>query len=168
GGALRHGWRSGRARWLAVLFVAGLVLLSVPATKRELYALPLFPAASAAIGVWLSRVGTRRESRIDRATLASLTVLAGSALLAVGGVLAYVGANGKLPEKARRAADLIQHAAGTLRLMLVAAVALVAGVLAVGSAIRFRGASPAFGSILTAASLLVAVFLGHAAFAPLL
>src|SRR5213078_3742533 len=105
--------------------------------KRELYALPLFPAASAAIGVWLSRVGTRRESRIDRATLASLTVLAGSALLAVGGVLVYVGVDGTLPAIVRQAAALIHHDAGTLRLILVAAVALVAGALVVGSAIRF-------------------------------
>lgn len=163
-----RGWRAGRARWLAVLFLAGLVLLSVPATKRELYALPLFPAASAVIGVWLSRVGTRRGARLDRATLTTLGAVVGIVLLAAAGLIVYSSAGLALPLKAREAATLIQARTGSLRMIVVAAAAFVAGVLALVSAFRFRHASIAFVAATTTASVLVAVFTAHAAVAPLI
>jgi Dolichyl-phosphate-mannose-protein mannosyltransferase len=55
--ALRANGRGGRARFLGLAFAAGFVLLSIPASKRGLYIVPLLPALAASIGVWLSRVG---------------------------------------------------------------------------------------------------------------
>jgi 4-amino-4-deoxy-L-arabinose transferase-like glycosyltransferase len=48
-----------RARFLALLVLAGVLLLSLPSGKRELYLLPLLPAAGAVAGVWLARAGER-------------------------------------------------------------------------------------------------------------
>jgi len=63
-GALARTRRGGRTRFLAWLVLAGLALLSLPSTKRGLYALPLYPAAAVVAGAWLSRTGvTRRATR---------------------------------------------------------------------------------------------------------
>jgi 4-amino-4-deoxy-L-arabinose transferase-like glycosyltransferase len=74
-----------RARRLALLVAAGLLLLSIPSGKRDLYALPLFPAASAVVGTWISRPG----SRFGRASLA---VLVGALVLAWAGCAAALAA----------------------------------------------------------------------------
>lgn len=44
-----------RARFLALLVLAGVLLLSIPSGKRELYLVPLLPAAAAVAGVFLAR-----------------------------------------------------------------------------------------------------------------
>ncbi len=119
---LSKSWRSGRTRFLAALVVSGLLLLSIPSGKRGLYAVPLLPAWSVVIGVWLSRVGSTRGGRFDRPWVAVLCgvfallglvlvagpvlvaarvedfpldpprALAGLALIAAGGLTAYAAA----------------------------------------------------------------------------
>ncbi len=72
GAILRRDHRRGAARFLAWSVAAGVLLLSLPATKRGLYVVPLYPALAAVIGTWLSRVGSRAGSRLDRPTLVVL------------------------------------------------------------------------------------------------
>jgi 4-amino-4-deoxy-L-arabinose transferase-like glycosyltransferase len=93
GGTLSRSWRAGRARYLALLALAGVVLLSIPAGKRPLYLIPLFPATAAVFGTWLSRAGSRRGGRFDRPTAVAIM-----ALLALAAVAAtWVTAGGWLP-----------------------------------------------------------------------
>jgi 4-amino-4-deoxy-L-arabinose transferase-like glycosyltransferase len=65
-----------RARFLALLVLAGVLLLSIPSGKRELYLVPLLPAAAAVVGTFLAR--TR-----SRATLAALALVYALAAAAV-------------------------------------------------------------------------------------
>jgi 4-amino-4-deoxy-L-arabinose transferase-like glycosyltransferase len=84
--------RNGSARFLALVALAGVLLLSIPSGKRDLYVLPLFPAASVLPGVWLSRAGARI---LDRASLVVLVLVPALALVAAG--LALLGvATGKI------------------------------------------------------------------------
>jgi 4-amino-4-deoxy-L-arabinose transferase-like glycosyltransferase len=84
--------RSDRARFLALAALAGVALLSIPSGKRDLYALPLFPAASVLPGVWLAHAGARK---LDRASFVALVLLVALALVAAGVALLGV-ATGKL------------------------------------------------------------------------
>jgi 4-amino-4-deoxy-L-arabinose transferase-like glycosyltransferase len=88
-GTLRRDARGGRTLFLGLVFVAGLVLLSLPSGKRELYLLPLLPVAAVVPGAWLSRVGSRSAGRWDAVTTAGVTWIACATELAVvaGGVL---------------------------------------------------------------------------------
>ena len=77
GSTLARSWRGGRTRWLALIFITGVLMLSIPSGKRDLYLLPLMPAMAVPVGVWLSRVGSRRGGAWDRSaawTLATLFV----------------------------------------------------------------------------------------------
>lgn len=67
-----------RARFLALLVLAGVLLLSIPSGKRELYLVPLLPAAAAVAGAFLVRARSR-------ATLAALAVVYAVAAAAVVG-----------------------------------------------------------------------------------
>jgi 4-amino-4-deoxy-L-arabinose transferase-like glycosyltransferase len=107
GAASWRRWRSERARFLGLVFCAGIVLLSIPATKRGQYAVPLYPCGAAVLGVWLSRVGSRRGGRFDRAALAAIHVVLGIALLAISAGLVYISTSATLPEKARPAIAMI-------------------------------------------------------------
>ncbi len=69
-----------RARFLALLVLAGVLLLSIPSGKRELYLVPLLPAAAAVVGVFLVR--TR-----SRATLSALALVYALAAAAVVGYI---------------------------------------------------------------------------------
>jgi len=69
-----------RAGFLALLVLAGVLLLSIPSGKRELYLVPLLPAAAAVVGVFLAR--TR-----SRATLAAIALVY---MLAAGAVVGYL------------------------------------------------------------------------------
>jgi 4-amino-4-deoxy-L-arabinose transferase-like glycosyltransferase len=98
-GALARSWRAGRANHLAWLVAAGLVILSLPSTKRGLYALPLYPAAAAAAGAWLSRAGSSRGGRFDRITLTVVLASIGIVLLAVAGSTAWIAWGGSVPAR---------------------------------------------------------------------
>lgn len=61
--------------FLALVFPMGVLLLSVPGTKRPLYLLPLVPPLCAATGVWLAlRAKTPGFSRLERVTWGVLGV----------------------------------------------------------------------------------------------
>ena len=67
-------WRDVRAsdaeRFLAWVFPIGLLALSVPATKRALYLLPLLLPLAVVVGVWLDRLPLRAAlGRRERVTL---------------------------------------------------------------------------------------------------
>lgn len=65
-----------RARFLALLVLAGVLLLSIPSGKRELYLVPLLPAAAALAGVFLVRTRSRATLR----AIALVYALAASAV----------------------------------------------------------------------------------------
>jgi 4-amino-4-deoxy-L-arabinose transferase-like glycosyltransferase len=91
--ASRTRGRADRARFLALLALAGVLLLSIPSGKRDLYVLPLFPAAAVLPGVWLSRAGT---GKLDRATFVALVLVPALGLVAAGIALLGV-ATGRIP-----------------------------------------------------------------------
>jgi 4-amino-4-deoxy-L-arabinose transferase-like glycosyltransferase len=95
-GTLRRRADAGRTKHLALLALAGIVLLSIPSGKRTLYLVPLLPAVAAVFGVWLSRAGSTRTARADRATSIALLVV----VAAAAAVVAYVLCGGPLPSGA--------------------------------------------------------------------
>jgi len=131
GGTLARRFRGAAARHLALVVLAGVAMLSVPAGKRSLYLVPLLPAAAAVFGTWLSRVGSRRGSRWDRATLVATLVL----LAAAAAYFAYLFVGAPLPrgKTAARYADLLAAHGATLRAVGagcgVAALVLVAAAI---------------------------------------
>jgi 4-amino-4-deoxy-L-arabinose transferase-like glycosyltransferase len=73
-GAVAWLWRSARAegsspglRFLALVFPIGVLLLSIPGTKRGLYMLPLLPPLAVALGAWIASLRREdpRRSRIE-------------------------------------------------------------------------------------------------------
>jgi 4-amino-4-deoxy-L-arabinose transferase-like glycosyltransferase len=51
------GWRVPALRFLGWVFPIGLLLLSIPGTKRSLYLLPFEPPLAVAIGAWIAAAG---------------------------------------------------------------------------------------------------------------
>jgi 4-amino-4-deoxy-L-arabinose transferase-like glycosyltransferase len=90
GAVFSRSWRGGRAAFCGLMFVAGVVLLSVPSAKRELYLVPLLPALAVVPGVWLSRVGSRRGAAWDAVTLTALRVVTTGVFLAMAAAMAWV------------------------------------------------------------------------------
>jgi len=77
------GWNSSALLFLAAVFPAGLILLSIPATKRGLYLLPLLAPLGATVGAWIAATAREeRSEKIDRGTQRLLLVLL-AALLAL-------------------------------------------------------------------------------------
>lgn len=65
-------------RLLLACFWIGVALLSLAATKRALYLVPLLPALAVPIGLWLDRLGrAERRSRWDRPAALLLLAIAG-------------------------------------------------------------------------------------------
>jgi 4-amino-4-deoxy-L-arabinose transferase-like glycosyltransferase len=84
GGAEHTGNETGRRLLIAAFFI-GLLLLSLAASKRALYLVPLLPALAVPVGLWLDRLSLGSEegsgARWDRPT--ALLLLAVAALLPV-------------------------------------------------------------------------------------
>ncbi len=77
------------ACFLAAVFPVGLLLLSIPGTKRPLYLLPLLPALAAATGVWIAlRAKAPATSRLDQVTF----VILGLPIAAALGILTGIAA----------------------------------------------------------------------------
>ena len=95
------GWNSPALLFLASVFPVGLVLLSVPATKRGLYLLPLLAPLGATVGAWLAATARREHSRaLDGGTQKLLVnlffgVLAAAAVVASKVYLDSLGLTGK-------------------------------------------------------------------------
>ena len=126
GGTLSRSWRGGRALWCALVFVAGVALLSAPTGKRELYLLPLMPVAAVAVGVWLSRAGSRRGGGWDRLTCNTYRILGWSVLTAAGLGVAYMSRGGHLPKGAAASAAMLDYRAFGYGCVAVGVVALAA------------------------------------------
>jgi 4-amino-4-deoxy-L-arabinose transferase-like glycosyltransferase len=62
-GASPPGWRMPALRFLAWVFPIGLLLLSVPGTKRAIYLLPFEPPLAVAIGAWIVAAGRADAGR---------------------------------------------------------------------------------------------------------
>ncbi len=83
-------WAAAPRRLLLACFFLGTLLLSIAASKRTVYLVPLLPALAVPIGLWLDRLGSGqstepgegegpggRRARWDRPTALSLLALAG-------------------------------------------------------------------------------------------
>ncbi len=162
-GALSRTWRGGRALWCGLTFVAGVVLLSVPSGKRDLYLVPMMPVAAVAVGVWLSRVGSRRGGAWDRMTCRAITALAWTVITVIGLGIAYASQGGHLPGSA---GDLAPH----LDYRHFGCGAIVVGVTCLAAAIwvrRVKGFVPP-APVRTTWALVMLFALLHAAVRPLL
>lgn len=163
GRVLSRTWRGGRALRCALTFVAGVLLLSLPSGKRDLYLVPMMPVVAVAFGVWLSRVGSRGGGPWDVATCRSLTALAWTVITVVGAGIAYASQGGHLPGGA---ADAAPH----LAYRPFGWGAIVVGLACLGAAVwvrRVRKLVPP-APVRTAWALVVLFALLHAAVRPLL
>lgn len=96
-GELRPQRRHGGVRFLAFVFLAGVLLLSLPAGKREVYAAPLLPAAAAVVGAWLARATCGVPRPLARGTLRTLATLGGVIGVIGGCGLGWGAVSGSLP-----------------------------------------------------------------------
>jgi 4-amino-4-deoxy-L-arabinose transferase-like glycosyltransferase len=160
-GVLRASWRGGRARWLALACVAGIALLSIPASKRGLYVVPLMPAMAAAMGAWLSRAGTRDARRVDRATTIALLGTIAVVCVAVAGVAVWIAMEGALPQRIADGVAYLRDRRESSTWIAAACVAAVIGLVAAWCSTRPRSRAAA------CASLALATFLfWHAVLTP--
>lgn len=162
GKTLAPDWRLGRARFLGLLVLAGLVLLSIPSGKRDLYALPLFPAASVVPGVWLSRIGSRRGSALDWAAVAALFAVLGLFCAAGSAALVAVLA-GEVPPRLAEIAAALLVARGR-GVLAAAAVVLALSALTI-FVLALRRTAPARSGALAALGFALLV---HAGLRPLI
>jgi 4-amino-4-deoxy-L-arabinose transferase-like glycosyltransferase len=137
--ATRRRWARRPLRDAGLMFLGGVLLLSIPSGKRTTYLLPLLPLAAPFAADWLARL--RFADRVGRATL---RLLAGAAVVAaIGAGLGLVWID-RLPD--HRAVDAIERA-GWRPISTVALVALVvaalwsARLLVRTRAATFRGAT---------------------------
>jgi 4-amino-4-deoxy-L-arabinose transferase-like glycosyltransferase len=138
--------RSGRCRWgqpgseghrlLIATAGLGLLLLTVPATKREVYLLPLLPAFVVCAAGWLDRVGKPGEmdSR-DRRALLALGIFAAALPLLLGAATLWLAWAPRLPKGAVPVRNSVPAAA--LAGFGIAAL-IVGGALAAGLIRRWR------------------------------
>jgi 4-amino-4-deoxy-L-arabinose transferase-like glycosyltransferase len=165
GSILAPDWRGGRTRFLGLVVVAGLLLLSIPSGKRDVYALPLFPAAAAVLGVWLSRVGSRRGSGLDRVALAALSAVLVLCGLAGAGALAAIVVQ-RVPEPLMEIARTLAARRGGEVLLAAAACLATLALWVAWLATRRSEAAAAARSF--AAALLAFTFVAQAGLRPLI
>lgn len=130
GGTLR-GPRFRRVAFLALHFGAGVLLLSVPSGKRELYLNPLLPAASAVFAAWLARCAASRKA--DRVTAAAILGTLGA--VAVLGAVAAVPVTAGILDVRETIGDFVASHGKPL-VLTTAALAGAGGVLLLRSARR--------------------------------
>jgi 4-amino-4-deoxy-L-arabinose transferase-like glycosyltransferase len=85
--ALLRSPRLKRARFLALLVLAGVLLLSIPSGKRELYVAPLFPAAAAVVGAFLVR--TRSRATLSAVALVYMLAAGAACWFAFGDLVRF-------------------------------------------------------------------------------
>jgi 4-amino-4-deoxy-L-arabinose transferase-like glycosyltransferase len=105
-GAVRAGSAEEGRRLLLVSFLLGVALLSLAASKRTLYLVPLLPGLAVPVGLWLDRLGRGGESRRDRRPALLLLGVAAvlPPILWLGGWAARQGAFHSFPVAPLRAA----------------------------------------------------------------
>jgi 4-amino-4-deoxy-L-arabinose transferase-like glycosyltransferase len=133
----------------------GLLMLSIPSSKREVYLLPLLPAFAVCVAGWLDGVGdgTRQPGEVkplDRRTLLALGGFAAALPLAVGAAALWLA---WAPQVSEGAAAL----RGALPAAGIAGFGIVSLALGAGLALGLarRRASPSVSWILAALLLLV-------------
>jgi len=87
-------WNGPALFFLASIFPIGVILLSLPVTKRMLYLLPLFAPLGAVIGAWVAATAKREYSqKIDHATHVIMLMILALSVLAtlVAMPVAYFG-----------------------------------------------------------------------------
>ncbi len=88
-------------RLLMVTAGLGLLLLTVPATKREVYLLPLLPAFAVCVAGWLDGVGTPgRSASRDRRALLGLGIFAAVLPLLLGAAALWLAWAPRVPQGA--------------------------------------------------------------------
>jgi 4-amino-4-deoxy-L-arabinose transferase-like glycosyltransferase len=100
-------------RLLIASFFIGVALLSLAASKRSLYLVPLMPGLAIPVGLWLDRLGRDDESRWDRRTALALLALAAllPPVLWLGGWAAFRGVFHSFPVGPLRAQLTTGHLA---------------------------------------------------------
>jgi len=84
-------WNRPALLFMASVFPVGLLLLSVPGAKRQLYLLPLIAPLGVAVGAWLAATSARENAcRLDRGSLAVLLGVTGLVLVGIIGIVAIV------------------------------------------------------------------------------
>jgi len=138
--ANRQSAESGRRLLLASSLI-GVLLLSLAASKRSLYLVPLLPALAVPVGLWLDGLGRAERSRWDRPTALVLLALAALLPLAVwlGAWEAGRGAWRSFPAAPLRA----ELTAGRLAAAGIAAAAVAALLLLRGARHLRDGTTPA-------------------------
>ncbi|MEO6203558.1 MAG: glycosyltransferase family 39 protein [Nitrospirales bacterium] len=64
-----QGWNHAGLRFISIIFPLGLLLLSIPGTKREVYLMPLFAPLAVFIGTWAAAMARQETpARISRMT----------------------------------------------------------------------------------------------------
>ena len=125
-------------RLLLTTAALGLLMLTVPSSKREVYLLPLLPAFAVCMGAWLDGVGAGEAiERRDRRTLLALGVFAAFLVLLLGVATAWLAWAPHVP----KAAVPVRNTVSTVFLsgFALCALALGAGIVA-GLARRWRTA----------------------------
>lgn len=161
---LRPSWHGGRTRFMALLVLTGVILLSIPSGKRSVYFLPLIPAAAAVLGVWASRIASSSGGRLDRATFRALAWAVAGGATAAGLVLLVVASTGVGGGKL---AFLL--ASPTWHLVLAGAAALAGGAVFARIAVRARTldwATVRAGMVAAVLAAVVASFVGRPLFDP--
>ena len=132
----------------------GILMLSVPASKRDLYLLPLLPAWSVCVAGWLDRVGKRKgKESLDRRTLLAVAGFAAFLPLLLGGFALAVAWAPGIP----KGVMILRNAQPAGILAGFGLVALAAGGAMAFETVRRRREPPAAGWVL---ALLVLVVLG--------
>ena len=168
--ALRRGAAAGRARALAVLFAAGVVLLSLPSGKRGSYLVPLLPSFAAVCGAGLSALrGRVALERITARVLIGVVAFAGFALaaFAVAAQFSFLGrwpALAPMGDPALVATRVLLLAAGVAIHFVALRTMLCTGVPAAAAAAPRRRAL----ATAIVAPLLLLLLASHALVRPLL
>jgi 4-amino-4-deoxy-L-arabinose transferase-like glycosyltransferase len=136
-GATPPGWRLPALRFLAWVFPLGVLLLSIPGTKRSLYLLPFEPPLAVAIGAWIAAVARddRHRSRVEVA----VNTLCAQLLGALSPVAARLGRAGARIAPDLRA-DVARAGSGACRAPYrVAALAFAIAIAWNAIGLRFEG-----------------------------
>jgi 4-amino-4-deoxy-L-arabinose transferase-like glycosyltransferase len=165
-GALGRSRRGGRAAFCGLVFLLGVLLLSLPSGKRDLYLVPLLPMAAVVPGVWLSRVGTRGGGVWDAVTLRAVGGIATALFVAIGLAMGYVAFGLPMPSFVDPSAR--EALSAEKRTVLVVMVAVGVWVLGPHAWVKRRVVPRAARGLHVAAGVVLLYLVVHAAAYPLL
>ncbi len=97
-------WARPALRWLMLVLAAALVFFSIPAGKRGVYLLPLYPALALVAGAAFEQLTERRACRVA----AGISTALGALLLAAGAALALAPELEHWPRLVREVPELLR------------------------------------------------------------